>query len=232
MTTPRPCPAFAALFWLWAASSSGGQPEVLDQVVAVVRLPGREMAEGPREALILLSDVRFEAALALLQRGADPRALAPLEGEALRSALSFAISQRLHLQDAERLRAFTLTPEEVDAAWTDLAGRLGGEEAIGTFLSRYGRTPAELRRALELSLRAARALDSKVRLRAQVSEAEIRRAWEADPAQRAHPFEARRGLLREMLFRQRYQALAIAETEGLRARAEVRILVSWGAPAP
>ena len=72
------------------------------------------------------------------------------------------------------------------------------------------------------ALRAERALDARVRLRAQVSEADVRRAWEA--AGSPGTFEEARAAIREELVRTRYEAAAQEELAKLRAAAQVRIV--------
>jgi len=212
-----------------------GRGQLIDQVVAVVRPPRASgLALGPAETVITLNDLKFEAAVVFIQRGRPEAAFSTLDEEALTSALEYAISQRLHAQEAEKLQVFTVQPAELDAALQELQGQLGSVQALDRFLVRQDRTRAELRRVLERSLRAARTLDSRIRLRAQVSEAEVRRYYERTVQQtqgelsgvKPGTYEEVRASLREKLFRERYTALARAETAQLREQADVRLLVS------
>jgi len=65
-------------------------------------------------------------------------------------------------------------------------------------------------------------LDSKLKLRAQVSEAEVRAYYELHAASLGRSFADVRQLLREKLFREKYQAMATAEVAQLRQKADVR----------
>lgn len=230
------------LLLIGAGAVASAQPrpsdpgQVFDRVVAVVK-PDRTAASSPAESVITLSDLKFEAAIVLIQRGGRNAAVEELSGEALGGALDYAISQRLHAQEADKLRIFSVQPQELDAAEADFAAQLGGNPALDRFLQRHEMDRNDLRRVLERSLRAARTLDSRVRLRAQVGESEVRRYYEqmveqartdtltAAPA----PYEELRGSIREKLFRERYNALAKDETRRLREEADVRILVALGA---
>jgi hypothetical protein len=81
-------------------------------------------------------------------------------------------------------------------------------------------------------LRAERLLDSKVRLRSQVSEAEVRRHYDAHPELHDRSYEVERPLLREKLSRDRYQSLVAQELEKARRTADVRLVAPWArAPA-
>lgn len=216
-----------------AQAPSPSRGELIDQVVAVVSPPRASgLAIGPAETVITLSDLRFEAAVVFIQRGRPEAAFSTLDQEALTSALEYAISQRLHDQEAEKLRVFTVQPAELDTAVQELEAQLGGPQALDRFLARQERTRAELRRVLERSLRAARTLDSRIRLRAQVSDSEVRRYYDRTLEQARgqladalpSPYEEVRGSIREKLFRERYTALARTETAQLREQADVRIL--------
>lgn len=207
--------------------------QVIDRVVAVVR-PRHERGErrpiDPSDGVITLGLLRFEAAVALLQAGAP--VTGTVEDSVLPSALELAISQRLHLLEAQKLRAFAVEPAELTAAENSLAARAGGNPALDRFLADQGFTRADLRKVLERTLRAARTLDSRVRLKAQVSDTEVRRYYDRHPEEQTVPYEERRPLLREKLFREQYRALAKQETEALRRTADVRILMALPSIAP
>jgi len=71
-------------------------------------------------------------------------------------------------------------------------------------------------------VRAERILDSRVRLRSQVSEVDLRRYYHAHAAELGGPYEAVREALRKKLVRERYTELAAAEFAQMRAHARVR----------
>jgi hypothetical protein len=80
---------------------------------------------------------------------------------------------------------------------------------------------------LSRELRAEKVLESKVRLRAQVSEAELRGYYERHSAEIGVPFTQARSKIREQLIQQKYAELAKAEVAQLRASGAVRLLAPW-----
>lgn len=195
------------------ASLDGGLPEAFDRVVAVIN----------REVLTL-SELRFEARVALALAGGNEALATPLDGPLLRSTLDYVVGQRLQVAEAEKLQAFTVDQQEVDAALFALERKLGGAGAVSAFLAGSDMGRETLAAVLARKLRAERALDGKLRLKAQVSDAEVRRAWEVDGASRAAPFEQARAELRDRLARERYKELALAELLRLRRAADVRVV--------
>lgn len=215
----RPAPsALALVLSLCVSAHARGEPAseqapVYDRVVAVVN-----------RQVITLSELQFEARVALLQAG-GPEALAtPLDGPLLRSTLEYVIGQRLQVAEAEKLQAFSVEPQEVDAAVYALERRAGGAAALRGILSRSDLDPDALSAVVARRIRAERALDGKLRLKAQVSDAEVRRAWETRPEYRARPLEEARPELRDRLVRERYRELAAAELQRLRRAADVRVV--------
>jgi hypothetical protein len=196
----------------------------VDRVVAVVRLrsgvSGRSVPEpgaAPLPAdVITLSGLDFEARVALVQRGAIRAATERLDEDALKGALDYAISERLLAGEADALDAWRVEASEVESAVRAFRGRFASRSDFSAFLARHEVDEQALARVLERSLRASKVLDSKVRLRAQVSEAEVRRYYDAHRAELGKSYEELRGALREKLVRDRYQQLAETELEQLR----------------
>jgi hypothetical protein len=184
---------------------------VLDRVVAVVE-----------DQVLTLSALEFETRVALIERGGIQASEAPLDEEVLRGALELALSQRVQVLDADRLQAFPADPQEVQARYARLVERFGGEPALQAFLARHEMEAEGLIAVLERSVRAEHILDSRIRLRAQVSEAEVRRYYEANAAQLGGSYEALRGAVRERLVRERYAQLAQAELANVRRSPQVR----------
>ncbi len=189
--------------------------EVLDRVVAQV--------DGQ---VITLSDLRFEARVAMVERGGASLAETPLDEATLRSALELAIAQRAAGAEADRLGSFPLEASDVEARLQRFEARFANHAAFQRFLDASGADVSQLREVLGRALRAERALDARVRLRAQVSEADVRRAWEAEGSPGS--FEQARAALHEQLVRQRYEAAARDELAKLRAAAQVRIVAQPG----
>lgn len=231
MVTPR-CSwrrgAAARAFALVLAGAAGGalaqvqgEGRVIDRVVAIV--------EGQ---IITQSDLEFEAAVALAQQGAIEAAGQELDAETLRSALDYAIAQRLESLEAEELQAFVVEEREVEAAANALAERFGSPAAFERFLARHEADRAHLFVVLKRWLRATKLLDSRIHLRAQVSEADIKRYYDAHAAELGRPYDEVRPALREKLVRERYGRLAAAEIAQLRAAANVRLVAPPGGDGP
>lgn len=190
---------------------AGAADQVLDRVVAQV--------DGQ---VITLSDLRFEARVALVDRGGASLLDVPLDPAALQSALELTIAQRAAGTEADRLGSLQLEPAEVEARVKSFEARFVSPAALDAFLRANGGDRALLAEVLGRALRAERALDARVRLRAQVTETDVRRAWEAAGSKGS--FEQARGVIREELVRARYQAAAREELAKLRAAAQVRIV--------
>lgn len=184
---------------------------VVDRVVAIIE--GRVLS---------LSELEFEARVALVQRGGIQALGAPLDEETLRGALELVINQRVQVLNADRLQAFPAEPSEVEARLEAFRARIGGPAPLERFLARNDVSLEGLKAILARGLRAERVLDSRIRLRAQVGETEIRRFYEQHAADYPTDYETVRDVIREKLFRERYAALAVEELAQVRASAQVR----------
>lgn len=223
---------------LVAGTSRARQPEgaaaereqaVVDRLVAVVQIrsgvSGRGAAEPARmlpPSVITLSGLDFEARVALIKRGGIEAAHQPLDEDALQSALELSIDERLLAGEAEALEAWNVEPAEVETAVRGFAERFKSTTEFDAFLEAHEADTQTLARVLERSLRAVRVLDSKVRLRAQVSESEVRRYFEAHRSEIPGDWEEVRSALREKLIRERTQELVKRELEQLRRTHDVR----------
>ncbi|MFL5358766.1 hypothetical protein [Archangium sp.] len=200
-------------------ASSGGR--VLDRVVAVI---GNQV--------LTLSELEFETRVALVLRGGVRAAEASLDEQTLRGALELAINQRLLVAGADRLQAFPAERSEVEGRLKAFRERFEDETALLAFLARHDADLEQLSAVLERGVRAERILDSRVRLRAQVGEAEVRRYWEEHKAVLGGPYESVREALKEKLFRERYSQLAKEEFAQVRAGAKVRRVAPFAREAP
>jgi len=196
---------------LLALAGPAASAEVLDRVVAQVN-----------GQVITLSDLRFEARVAMVERGGAALAETPLDQATLESALQLAIAQRAAGAEADRLGSFPLEAADVEARLQRFESRFANHAAFEHFLHASWADLGQLREVLGRALRAERALDSRVRLRAQVNEGDVRRAWEVEGSPGS--FDEARAALREKLVRQRYEAAAREELAKLRAAAQVRIV--------
>lgn len=191
------------------APAAGGR--VIERVVAVI---GNQV--------LTLSELEFETRVMLVQRGGVRAAEVSLDEQTLRGALELAINQRLLVEGADRLQAFQAERSEVEARLRAFRERFEDETALLAFLARHDADLEQLTAVLERGVRAERILDSRIRLRAQVSEAEVRRYWEAHKGTLGGPYEAVRDTLKERLFRERYGQLAKDEFKQVRDSARIR----------
>ncbi len=200
-----------ALAFTWAPARAAEREAIIDRVVAVI--------DGTP---ITLSELDFEARVALLSRGAIRAATEPLDDETLASALEYAISERLQADEANKLQAWRVEPAEVEAAVRAFRERFASPAEFEAFLARHEADLQQLGSVLERGLRASRMLESKVRLRAQVSEAEVRSYFDAHRSELSGTWEELRLPLKEKLVRERYQKLVQVELEQLRRTHDVR----------
>ncbi|AKQ66743.1 hypothetical protein A176_003655 [Myxococcus hansupus] len=194
-----------------ATPPSAVEGRVADRVVAII--------EGQ---VLTLSELRFEARVALVQRGGMQALDLPLDEDTLRGALELVINQRVQVLNADRLQAFPAEPSDVQARVAAFQAAVGGAAALKQFLVRHDVDARGLEQVLSRGLRAERILDSRIRLRAQVGETEVRRHFEQHADEYAEGYEAARTRIREKLVRERYGALAAEELAQVRASAQVR----------
>ncbi|HLL54083.1 MAG TPA: hypothetical protein VK447_11075 [Myxococcaceae bacterium] len=215
-----------ALLWGAVASAQGGAPPpspplaaaplVVDQVVALV--------DG---SLVTRLDVELEAAIVLVRRGGG-RALPEVVDERLLGrVLDLVIHQRLITRDADRLQVFPVEEKDLEARLQAFEARFEGRQAFERFLARFELTRAMLGEVFRREIRMERILDNKVRLRAQVSEEELRRYYEAHAAELGPSFEAVRVKLRQTLTSERYTGLVADEVAQLRKKADVRLVAPF-----
>jgi hypothetical protein len=222
------------LLGLALGAGTSASAEILDRVVAVVQPSADQGARAQRAGIerkiFTLSELELETRVVLIQRGGIQAATAPLDEEALRSALDYAIGQYLLTVEADKLQAFTLPEEEQLKALQRFVARFDSLAAFQAFLQRNEADEQQLVAILARGLRADRILDSKVRLRAQVSELEVKRYFDENAGQLQGSFSDVRSMVREKLFRERYAKLAIAEVQRLRAAADIRLVAAFVRP--
>jgi hypothetical protein len=199
----------------WGQAVEQGQ--VIDRIVAVV--------EGVEDGRVITwSDLTFEAAVALVQRGAMQAATSALDDQALRSALDYAIAQRLLIAEADKVGAFQPDDGELDGAVRAFEARFDSPAAFQRFLRRHDADRAAVREVLRRALRAERVLDGRVRLRAQVTELDVRRYYDQHQQELNGTYDEVRQALREKLLREKYAALVAAEVQRLQKAANVRMV--------
>jgi hypothetical protein len=185
--------------------------QVIDRVVAII--------EGQ---VLTQSELEFETRVAAIEQGAVQLAVTPLDEELLRNALELVIAHRLLVLSADRLESFAAEQAEVEERLVTFRRQFESEEAFQGFLARSGSDLKHLKEVLERNVRARRILDSRIRLRIQVGEPELRRYFEEHASDYPEGYEAAKRRLRDKLSQERYKALAAEELSQVRASAQVR----------
>lgn len=170
--------------------------------------------------VIAYSQLQFEARVLLVAAGGVQAAFSPLDQDVLDASLRAVVDQRLALLEADKLEAYPLEPGELERAIAAFRGRFESETRFADFLGGHEADLNDLAEVLRRSLRAQRALEGKLRLRAQVSESEAK-AWRA-----SHPElkDATVEKVRAMLVQQRFGDLVKKELADRRRQVDVRLL--------
>jgi hypothetical protein len=208
----RPCQ------WTWPLAAAAAlfcatpvAARVLDRVVALV--DGRVLS---------WSQLDFEARVMLIDRGGVEAATAPLDASTLQNALDLAIAQRAATAEADKLNAYPVEPAEIDQRMRTFESRFPSAAAFQAFLKAHDADRAAVAEVLARALRTEKFIEGRVRLRSQVPESEVRKAWEADRGGRS--WEEARGPLRERLQRERAFVLAREALAQLRSSIPVRVI--------
>lgn len=176
--------------------------------------------------VITLSQLEFEARISLIsgmvvRKGIGMRAaFAPIDQPVLEASLRAAIDQRLALLEANELNAYPLEPGELNAEVANFRERFDSEAAFAQFLENHEATLDDLAEVLRRSLRAQRALEGKLRLRAQVAESEARLWRNEHPEMKDVPLDK----IRSMLMQQKFGELVKKELTEQRKVVDVRLL--------
>ena len=184
-------------------------PKVIDRAVASI--------EGK---VIAASQLEFEARVLLVAAGGVQAAFAPLDQQVLDASLRAVVHQRLALREADKLEAYPLEPGELERAIASFRARFESESRFADFLGAHEADLNDLAEVLRRSLRAQRALEGKLRLRAQVSEGEAKVYRAAHPELKDEPVEK----VRAMLVQQRFGDLVKKELADRRRQVDVRLL--------
>jgi len=207
-------PALLIATLLLSSPEDSSQRQLVDRIVAVID-----------QQPLLLSELEFEARVALISQGGSEAVDAPLGIEVLRRTLDYVIGQRLAHAEADRLQVFAVTDDDVTKALKGFAQRFPNDLMFKAFLARQEATEEQLASLLRRDLRVARYLESRVRVAARVTEEEIRRFYTARPeefAERGY-VQVREGI-KNHLTRQRIRELAARQLDELRGRADIRLL--------
>jgi hypothetical protein len=208
----RPCQWTSWLLVLAALlSPHPGAARVLDRVVALV--DGRVLS---------WSQLDFEARVMLIDRGGVEAATAPLDAATIQNALDLAVAQRAATAEADKLNTYPVEPAELDQRLRTFESRFPSAAAFEAFLKAHDADRAALAEVLARAVRTEKFIEGRVRLRSQVPESEVRKAWEADKGGKS--WEDARGPLRDRMQRERAYVLAREALAQLRTSIPVRII--------
>lgn len=170
--------------------------------------------------VIAFSQLQFEARVLLVAAGGTQAAFAPLDQEVLQASLQAVVDQRLALLEADKLEAYPLEPGELERAIASFRARFPSEQRFAEFLDGHEAELNDLAEVLRRSLRAQRALEGKLRLRAQVSESEAKVWREGHSDLKDVSVEK----VRALLIQQRFGELVKKELADRRRQVDVRLL--------
>ncbi|MBL8933187.1 MAG: hypothetical protein JNM69_01460 [Archangium sp.] len=173
--------------------------------------------------VITLTQLEFETRVQLINRGGTEAAFASLDGEDLTQGLQLAIAQRLATIEADRFDAYPLEPGELEKAVADFTTRIGGEARLQQFLDAQEADVGDVGWVLRRAIRAGRALEGRLRLKANVTEAEAKRAKADVAAWRSLPIDT----VRQLLAKERFDKLVQQELTQARKTNDVRLLMAF-----
>jgi len=164
----------------------------------------------------------------LLTAGGVPALEVALDTQTLKEALEYAIAVRLQSAEAEKLQVYPVEEQELRESFNRLRSRFATEADYRQFLSRFDFDEAHLLSVLNRNLRAAHVLEARIRLRAQVSDRDVRLYFEAHPGEfDKMNFEDIREALKARLLAKKLKELAALEIKRVRKKGDVRVLAAW-----
>lgn len=198
------------LIALWLpVLAHAAEPRVIDRAVASIE--GR---------VIAASQLEFEARVLLIDAGGVTAAFAPLDQQVLDASLKAIIDQRLAVLEADKLEAYPLDEGELEGAIARFRSRFESEERFVRFLFNHEAELTDLAEVLRRSLRAQKALEGKLRLRATVTDADAR-AYMLEHAEfKTTPLDK----VKSMLVQKRFGDLVREELSEQRRQHDVRLL--------
>jgi hypothetical protein len=210
-------PACAALLWVLAQADAGTEGRVVDRAVALVA-----------GQVITQSELEVEARVALIRSGAAAAATVTLTDPMRKEALELAITQRLENIEADKLQAYPLEEGELEVAMNQFAQAFDSDRDFRSFLAANELDMQALANVLARSLRTEKILESKIKLRSQVGDAEVRRYFDEHKAELSGKgFEEWRPDIRARLERDKRTALYRTELSQIRKGADVRIIAPY-----
>ncbi|MGV3619579.1 MAG: hypothetical protein ACO1OB_02110 [Archangium sp.] len=170
--------------------------------------------------VIAASQLDFEARVLLIDAGGVNAAFAPLDQQVLDASLKAAIDQRLAVLEADKLEAYPLDDGELEGAIARFRARFESEERFVQFLLRHEAELVDLAEVLRRSLRAQKALEGKLRLRALVTDVDVRAYVLEHPDLKGTPLDK----VKAMLVQKRFGELVREELAEQHRQHDVRLL--------
>ncbi len=202
------------------AVSPGRPRQLLDRVAAML----------DNEPL-LLSEVELETRVALVQRSGPDEAEKPFSDGQVGAALERSIHYRLALAEAERLQVFPPSEGESARLLKAFAARFPSSAAYRGFLQRLEVSESAVAAILQRDLRVERYIDSRVQVRAHISDDDLRERYATRPADyEGHSFQEARERIRGEIARERYPTQVEQLLAELRAKARVRYAAAFARP--
>lgn len=153
---------------LAATAPDAGSPQVVEEVVAVLRNP---VGAPPRA--ITLTRLTEEARIVLVSRGAADAAFRPIDGPALRATLEWLIDQTLLADEAARLTLADVGGDQVAAELVRFQARFATPAAYTRFLAASELAEEEVAAVLARMLGVDRYLDTRLGRGAAVPDDEV-----------------------------------------------------------
>ncbi len=218
-----PCRALcASLSVVLLTGTASARAEASKRVGPAQRLLVDEVVAAVATQTIMLSEVRAEARIQLLEtHGPGAAALAPSRG-LLAATLQRMIDQRLVLLEMDSLRTFELDKVEVEAALSRFRGRFGSLAVYEAFTRQQDLTDEEVGQVLARQIRYARYIDSKVKLAGAVRQGEAEELCAKEL--RRPPAPAELDACAHKLLLERYRRVTEEVLTELKKRVDVRIL--------
>ncbi len=175
--------------------------------------------------VITQSQLDFETRVLLVSAGGAEAAFAQLGLDDLKKGLDLIIDHRVTTLEADKLDAYQLEAGENERLVARFRDAIGGDAQLRRFLDEHEAELNDVAQVLRRSVRSGRVLDGRLRLKAQVSEADARR-YQAEHAE-VKTLSVQQ--VRELLFAGRFKEMVRQELKAARKSVDVRLLGPFAA---
>jgi hypothetical protein len=170
--------------------------------------------------VITATQLEFEARVLLINAGGARAAFETLDQEVKKSSLLAIIDQKVATLESDRLGTLEIDQSELDSAIARFREFFEGDSEFRIFLDRHEADLSDVAEVLKRGLRAQRALEGRLKLKAQVSESEAKKYRSERPELSEVSIET----VKQRLFALRFASLARTELKNARKQADVRLL--------